>query len=139
MMNYEIKTEIVIADGKLEFKCGEKEYGNLHLEYLIQFKTEGNQITKVYINQKEFDLEQKYDYMSQGNIHVIFYSEDCKWVSLNLDGHKGDMYVRGNSIINFLVLMLNEELRKSKEYNYEKNEEKVCSYLLDYEKYEHLI
>ena len=99
---------------------GREVYENWHLQYNIVFTVPGDwyDTTTVKINNKEFDFAVKYPFRSQGNAHLIFWSEGCLWFAMSFDGHKGDMFVSRNSIIGHLISTLNrrEELKDSGKY-----------------------
>ncbi len=101
-------SQIIIMDDIMEFHKGNKVYNNLHLMFSLKFRDDDYyNTTEVTINNKAYKLSVRYPFRSQGNDHLIFYSEDGQWFRMSFDGHKGDMFVNSNEIIDRTINVLN--------------------------------
>jgi len=104
--------QLMIIDDVMELKKGNEIYSNLHLRFTISFEDDDSYHTNyVSINNVKYSLNIPYEYRSQGNMHLIFYSECGLWFSLSFDGHKGDMFVNRNRAINYLINVLNGQMQ----------------------------
>lgn len=107
--NDDIKTTLE-SDNELVFQKNGRAYSNLHLMYTITFFDDDSyQTNQVEINGIRYSYIHKYEYRSQGNIHLLFLSEDGCWFSLSFDGHKGNVYYCRNEIVAALVDKLNNK------------------------------
>ncbi|MCX4313381.1 MAG: hypothetical protein OSJ83_05910 [Clostridia bacterium] len=124
---------MVINDDIMEVRRGNELFSNMHLRFTIEFRDDDCYQTKcVIINGREYDLKIKYPYRSQGNAHLIFLSEGGVWFGLSFDGHKGDMFVNSNSIISYLVKILNADLKSEEDWGWDKKEDTVYHILESY-------
>lgn len=131
------EVKFLTFDNTMAVSKGNEMLENWHLYYNITFTVPGDwyDTTKVKINDTEYDFVAKYDFRSQGNAHLIFWSESDYWFAMSFDGHKGDMVVNRNSIIDFLVYTLNERARlnDAKEYLPTPSVEDIYNILKNYE------
>ena len=72
--------------------------------------------TAVSINGTRYTLQIPYEFRSQGNVHLIFLSEDSVWFCLSFDGHKGDMFVNSNSIMKYVIKILNANEKSNQKW-----------------------
>ena len=107
----EDKCRIIIRDDIMEVVKNQISYANFHLEFRIEFiKSKDTWWTeKVIINHSCYELNMHYCFRTQGNTHLIFQSEAGLWFAISFDGHKGDMFVNQNPIIDYVVRILNME------------------------------
>ncbi|MCM1368498.1 MAG: hypothetical protein NC184_06805 [Roseburia sp.] len=111
---------MVISDDIMEVRKGNQEFRNFHLEYLIKFcVNDDRRISDVIINGRNYKWEYEYPFRSQGNAHLIFLSEYGVWFGLSFDGHKGDMFVNSNPIIDYLIKKLNIDWEIDENYGFE--------------------
>lgn len=90
--------------------CPTCEYDYNHLICTLNFvDNDEYKTTKVIINNKhEIALAARYDYRSQGNIHLLFVCESGHYHSKSFDGHKGNIFVDKNNLMVELVNHLND-------------------------------
>lgn len=100
-------------DNILSCKCGNE---NLHLVAHLEFTDNDNyQATCVLINGKypiQFFPEIKYQYRSQGNIHLLFQGECGHYNSKSFDGHKGNMILDENNLLDELCTYLDRQINE---------------------------
>lgn len=76
------------------------------------------------VNQKyPITVKTKYEYRSQGNLHLLFRCEDGHFFIKSFDGHKGNVFIDNNQLMDDLASYLNEV--------YKEDEKRSLS--LDYE------
>lgn len=90
-----------------------------HLVTTITFTDDDSyKMVTVKVGDHVFDvsgLEIRYDYRSQGNIHLLFVSECCgKYHMKSFDGHKGNVFMDENSFVYGLVRFINHKSLKIK-------------------------
>lgn len=100
---------VIDGDSAMEMQCGEEVFDYLHLVTTVSFgTTDDYHTTSVTIGGKTYPLSLPYAYRSQGNVHLLFWSESNKWFAVSYDGHKGQTYYNRNPLINYLALQLNK-------------------------------
>lgn len=100
-------------DNVLCCKCGDD---NLHLVAHLEFADNDNyQATSVLINGK-YSIQLippiKYQYRSQGNIHLLFQGECGHYNSKSFDGHKGSMILDRNILLDELCAYLDRQMNE---------------------------
>lgn len=66
------------------------------------------QTTAVLVNhQHSIPVQVPYNYRSQGNLHILFRCESGHFFMKSFDGHKGNVFIDDNSLMDELVKYLN--------------------------------
>lgn len=90
-----------------------------HLVTTITFADDDNyKMVTMKVGDHVFDVSGlgiRYNFRSQGNIHLLFISECCrKYHMKSFDGHKGNMFVDENPFVYGLVRFINHKSLKIK-------------------------
>ena len=108
---------MIINDDIMEVRKGNERFTNFHLQYTVTFDDDDYyHATAVSINGTRYTLQIPYEFRSQGNVHLIFLSEDSVWFCLSFDGHKGDMFVISNSIMKYVFKILNANEKSNQKW-----------------------
>jgi len=91
-------------------KCSVCEDDYTHLVTTLKFEDDDHyKTTKVTVNsQYEIPCAVEYRFRSQGNIHLVFICEEGHYFIKSFDGHKGNVLVDENPLIDDLSRYLNE-------------------------------
>lgn len=125
-----------INEDIMEVRKGHEVFTNFHLMFTVVFNDDDcYNATAVTINGNRYPLQIRYPFRSQGNAHLIFLSEHYVWFCLSFDGHKGDMFVNSNPVMQYVIKILNaneknnhswgEDISKDTLYEIIKNYERV--------------
>lgn len=122
--------DLIVQNNILSAKNGTQCHENLHIYALLTFEDAdyGNALS-VAVNGDKYELNVKYKYRSQGNIHIIFKSEDGYYTFLSLDGHKGDVFINDNPLISKLVCVLNSIEIEYKQIDFKCDASKIIDIL----------
>ena len=105
----------VDEDGRLLCKvCG--EYYSHLVATILAFDDDCYNLTKILVNGiYEIPVrEVSYPYRSQGNIHLVFACESGHYFIVSFDGHKGNVNVDQNLLMEKLADFLNHETREGR-------------------------
>lgn len=91
-------------------KGDEHDYN--HIIALLSFRDDDSyNLTSVIVN-NEFVIKPKgkkrYPFRSQGNYYILFASENGAYFYKGFDGHKGNVFYDSNSVMEDLVVFLND-------------------------------
>lgn len=98
--------------------CPICDFDYSHLIATIQVKDDDNyQTTEIIVNHT-FPISAKvhYEYRSQSNIHILFMCEDGHYFIKSFDGHKGNVFVDENPLMNELSAFLNNIYKDREEW-----------------------
>lgn len=95
--------------GRLECKVCEFDYS--HLIGVIQVECADENLALQFIinGEHEISCNALYPYRSQGNVHLLFRCEHGHFFIISFDGHKGNVYVEDNKLMDRLADFLNEK------------------------------
>lgn len=104
--------------------CSVCNYDYTHLIGTIEVvDNDENQAVNFIINQQyQISIKTKYQFRSQGNIHLLFRCEDGHFFIKSFDGHKGNVFIDNNNLLDGLVIYLNnvyKDEENSFSFNYE--------------------
>lgn len=95
----------------MELTC--KHCGGNYVHFLGSFTVDDDnhyKTSEVELNGKYvFTVKARYDYRSQGNIHLLFICENGDYFIKSFDGHKGNVHIDQNSLMEELEEHLNEQ------------------------------
>lgn len=105
--------------------CSVCEFEYTHLIGTIQVKENDSYMaTEVIVNHEHrISTNVKYNFRSQGNIHLLFRCENGHFFIKSFDGHKGNVYIDDNPLMDELADYLNKAYKEQTEltlyFNYE--------------------
>ena len=77
---------------------------------------DNNQTTEIVVNHTySIMAKMKYQYRSQGNIHILFQCEDGHFFIKSFDGHKGIVFMDTNPLMDELTEHLNKVYKGQEE------------------------
>lgn len=97
-------------------RCPLCEYDYIHLIGTIEVidNDEGQAIEFMINHKHSLAIKTKYEYRSQGNIHLLFRCEDGHFFIKSFDGHKGNVFMDENTLMDELTSYLNEVYQNEK-------------------------
>lgn len=107
----------VSKEGHLE--CGVCGFNYMHLIAIIEaHDNDHHELIKLVVN-KEHTItcqnEKRYDYRSQGNVHLLYRCEEGHFSIVSFDGHKGNVIFNRNLLMDDLATFLNEMTKEQRE------------------------
>lgn len=100
-------------------KCGVCGYDHMHLIGIIEaYDNDSYELTKLVINKEHIikpDKKIRYEYRSQGNVHLLYRCEEGHFSITSFDGHKGIVVVNQNPLMDALTGFLNEKTKEQRE------------------------
>lgn len=99
--------------------CPVCDFDYSHIIGTIQVKDNDNYQSTEFIINHTFPISAKvhYEYRSQGNIHILFICESGHYFIKSFDGHKGNIFVDENPLMNELTDFLNNVYKDRDEWN----------------------
>lgn len=97
--------------------CSVCDHDYTHIMGTIQVKDDDQYQTTEFIINQEYRIpaQVKYKFRSQGNIHIIFRCESGHFFIKSFDGHKGNVHIDSNPLMEELADYLNKTYKKQKE------------------------
>ncbi len=97
--------------------CSVCDFDYTHIIGTIQVKDNDNYQTTEFIVNHEYRIsaEKKYNFRSQGNIHILLRCEEGHFFIKSFDGHKGNVHIDENPLMDELAYYLNKVYKKQKE------------------------
>lgn len=82
-------------------KCPHCDYENNHLIGILEIEADDHyQTIRVIVNNEySIPVKTKYEYRSQGNIHLLFRCESGHYFIKSFDGHKGSVFIDENHLM----------------------------------------
>ncbi|MDF1510670.1 hypothetical protein PZE06_21275 [Robertmurraya sp. DFI.2.37] len=105
--------------------CPVCDYDYSHIIATLQVKDNDDyQTTEVIVNQTyPISVKTEYKYRSQGNMHILFQCEEGHYFIKSFDGHKGNVSIDENPLMDELAEYLNRVYKDQKKlslsFNYE--------------------
>lgn len=114
----------VSEEGHLQ--CGVCGFDYTHLVATIEaYDNDNYELTELVVNRQYTIVcrsKKRYNFRSQGNVHLLYRCEDGHFSIISFDGHKGVVLVDQNPLMNDLARFLNEktkEQRKKQQLSFE--------------------
>ena len=100
--------------------CPICDFENNHIiAHITAIDNDNYETTEFIINGKyNISARLKYNFRSQGNIHILFSCEDGHFHAKSFDGHKGIVFVDENPLMDEIALYLNEVYKDSQDSKY---------------------
>lgn len=102
-------------------KCNVCGFDYSHLVACIDFVDDDCYRLKSVIVNNQYVIDNfkeiKYQYRSQNSIHLLFICEEGHFFHKSFDGHKGNIYVDNNTIMDELCRFLNDDRNENENYN----------------------
>lgn len=97
--------------------CSVCEHDYTHILGTIQVKDDDHYHATEFIINQEYRIPAmvKYNFRSQGNIHILFKCESGNFFIKSFDGHKGNVHIDDNPLMDELAEYLNKTYKKQKE------------------------
>ncbi|MET3507046.1 hypothetical protein [Halalkalibacter oceani] len=95
--------------------CPVCDFDHMHILGFIEVRDDDDYQTKEVIvnNQYRIPVKTRYNYRSQGNIHLLFICEDGHFSIKSFDGHKGVVVIDENILMDNLSSYLNGVYREN--------------------------
>lgn len=103
--------------------CSVCDHDYAHLIGTIEvIDNDENQAVEFMINRKySIAIKTKYEYRSQGNIHLLFRCEEGHFFIKSFDGHKGNVFMDENTLMDELTSYLNGVYQNEKDLFFKLN------------------